>query len=205
MAKPRKKTGSLKLQPKLYIICEGKKRKSEYAYFSSFIKSLCFNEYRIKLVYTDKNTGKELVQVAKQSKEFKNDLAWIVYDKDGYTLHPQTFNDARQCNVEIAFSSISFEYWILLHFKYTSRAFSNSEELIKYLLEDFNFNYDKGDEDVYDKIKLDTNRAKTHAKRIQKYQEKAHTIGTPIYNFNPYTNINDLIEQIENICLKEKE
>ena len=57
------------------------------------------------------------------------DEVWVVFDKDGYTKHEEVFelakNGARE--VKIAFSSIAFEHWALLHFTKCSTAFPKSD------------------------------------------------------------------------------
>lgn len=60
----------------------------------------------------------------------KYDEAWAVFDKNGHSHHEQAFELAKteienKC-VNIAFSSISFEYWILLHFEENRTAFNKS-------------------------------------------------------------------------------
>ena len=74
---------------------------------------------------------------------------WVVYDKDGYSKHAETFDYAKRHNVKIAFSSISFETWILLHFGYTTRAFEKSEKIISYLKHKYHFDYSKNDYDTF--------------------------------------------------------
>jgi hypothetical protein len=59
------------------------------------------------------------------------DEAWAVFDKDGHTEHEQAFQLAEQeiegKKVRIAFSAISFETWILLHFEYCNNDFIKSQ------------------------------------------------------------------------------
>ncbi len=52
--------------------------------------------------------------------------AWAVYDHDNFTDHQFAKEHANQVNVNIAFSSISFEEWILLHFERNEKAFCKS-------------------------------------------------------------------------------
>jgi hypothetical protein len=199
MPKKRKKPGTRRLEKRLFIICEGMKDKSESAYFKSFIKSCKFkgDKVEVKVIDTNKNTGKELVKEAKNcKKEFPDDIAWVVYDKDGYTKHPETFDMAKNNNIKIAFSSISFEYWILIHYEYTSRPFEKSENIISYLNSNKYISYTKASTDIYMKTKSLMNTALANAKNIKDYQAKGNSVGTPVYNFNPYTNIDELIEEI---------
>lgn len=56
---------------------------------------------------------------------------WAVFDRNGHPAHVQAFQLARepvgQKLVNIAFSSIAFEHWILLHFEKNATAFVKSE------------------------------------------------------------------------------
>ncbi|MBF4515846.1 RloB domain-containing protein [Flavobacterium sp. ANB] len=58
------------------------------------------------------------------------DEVWAVYDKDGHASHQEAVelaqNRINNKNVNIAFNSISFEYWILLHFESNPTVFQKS-------------------------------------------------------------------------------
>jgi YHS domain-containing protein len=55
---------------------------------------------------------------------------WAVFDKDGHPNHEEAFElastDIAGKKVNIAFTSIAFEYWILLHFESNHTAFVKS-------------------------------------------------------------------------------
>ena len=61
----------------------------------------------------------------------ENDEVWAVFDHDGHPAIEQAFELAKDQGdgrkVNIAFSSISFEYWILLHFEPSLTTFEKSE------------------------------------------------------------------------------
>ena len=75
MPKSRKPAGSRRCAKRIYILCEGSDKHSEYAYLSALIKDtpLQGNTVQIELVPTEKNTGRELVEEAarKIEKKFK--------------------------------------------------------------------------------------------------------------------------------------
>lgn len=58
------------------------------------------------------------------------DEVWAIFDKDGHPKHEEAFELANVIvggkKVNIAFNSIAFEYWILLHFESNSTAFIKS-------------------------------------------------------------------------------
>lgn len=198
MPKARKKTGNRSIEKRLFIVCEGMADKSESAYFKSLIKDCNFagDKVVVSVKDTNKNTGKELVKEAIKIKEFPFDQAWVVYDMDGYTKHADTFSLARNKDINIAFTAIAFEFWLLLHFEFTSKSFSKSEEIIKYLKQKGYIDYSKGNSDIYCLTKKNVGDAIHRAKKLRKSQISATSYGTPIYKMNPYTNIDELIELI---------
>ena len=198
MPRERKQKGSRKLEKRLFIVCEGMADKSESAYFKALIKYYKFAGEKVVVAVKDnrKNTGKELVNEAKRIKEFPHDEVWLVYDMDGYTKHPETFSNAKDSAIKIAFSAISFEYWILLHFENTSRAFMKSIDVIKYMKDKNYIDYSKGSKNIYFETKDKLDYAVRNAKILRKTQFSGNPKGTPIYSLNPYTNIDNLISNI---------
>lgn len=202
MPRKRKEAGTRKVEKKLYILCEGADKHSEYAYLGALIKDTPIkgDKVHIELAPTKYNTGRELVEEAskKIDKKFKNiDEAWVVYDQDGYTLHKDTFEIAKQKNVKIAFSATAFEFWILLHFEYTTKQFPKSEDIIKELKDKNFIDYAKNSKDVYFLTKEKLPNAKQNAKKIRIEVEK-YDGNKKIYERNPYTNLDLLIEEIQN-------
>ncbi|MEE0999815.1 MAG: RloB family protein [Treponemataceae bacterium] len=200
MPKKRKQPGTRKYEKVIYILCEGADKHSEPAYFSSLIKNnpIKGNRVKVDIVKTEKNTGRELVQEAskKIEKDFKNiDEAWVVYDQDGYTKHAETFELAKTKNVNIAFTATAFEYWILLHYEYTSAIFPKSEDIIRYMTQKKYIDYKKASCDVYEKTANKLEIAMTNAHRLRRDKEITD-YNIPIYKRNPYTNIDVLIEKI---------
>lgn len=185
-----------RFEKRLFIVCEGSKEKSEDAYLSGFLKTCKIPEtVKVEIVETKQNTGRELVKKANECKEFDHDEAWVVYDKDGYTKHPETFELARVKEVNIAFSAISFEMWVLLHFRYSTTSFAKSENVIRYMKEENLFEYSKNMDDMYQAIikaggSLET--AMKNAKKIQKCQFESHA-SDKRYDFDAYTDVDQLI------------
>lgn len=58
------------------------------------------------------------------------DEVWAIFDKDGHPQHKEAFDladvNVNGKKVNIAFNSIAFEYWILLHFENNATAFMKS-------------------------------------------------------------------------------
>jgi hypothetical protein len=71
------------------------------------------------------------VRYARQILNKGVDEAWAVYDKDNHPMHKEAADEAARIidgkRVNIAFSSRSFEYYLLLHFEYLYHRFEETE------------------------------------------------------------------------------
>jgi hypothetical protein len=195
----RKKKKRKQLYPKFIIVCEGDK--TEPKYLKAYIEEKGFvrnHLAKVTIVDTKKNTAKELVKEAANLRELDKDELWVVFDKDGYTKHPEAFSSAKSKNVNIAFSSICFETWILMHFEYTTAAFMNYDDLFRRKLKDHLPEYDKGSEWLYSQIKEKTATAVANSTKLNRYSKEGHPAGTPVYQLNPYTDIPKLFNALDN-------
>ncbi len=195
----KKKKNTLKLKKRLYIVCEGEK--TEYNYFNDFIddSNVYTKLVEVKVLQTKKNTPKELINFLKGKRETKSDELWAVFDHDGHPNLSDAFDNAQKANIRIAFSNIAFEYWILLHFEETNRAFSKSRDIIGYLKQRNHFpDYQKGDKRLFERIKDKTSTAESRAKRSRQAMKKANP-GARVFEINPYTNVDELLESIRNV------
>lgn len=129
---PRK---NLKIKPKpiLFIACEG--TSSEYQYFASWAETDEAREIFERVnVYPDENENRPKTtpyQLFQRAKEALDDgsanFAWAVFDKDNHPNLPKTFFEAKTDGVKIAFSSRSFEEWVLMHFEKNNNIFNATE------------------------------------------------------------------------------
>jgi hypothetical protein len=126
-----RKKNNIQLKPVLFIACEG--TSSEFQYFESWAQAeeVLENFSRV-VVYPDekenrpKTTPYELLAIAKEKlQEGSADFAWVVFDKDMHPKLKETFAEAE--GVGIAFSSRSFEEWVLLHFEKNQMPFQATE------------------------------------------------------------------------------
>jgi len=197
MPKQRKQS-QRQYKKQIFIACEGKN--TERYYLNKF-KHLCEleNVVRVELLPHEHTSARELVEDVLKFKEAENDELWIICDKDGYTKHHEAFCTAKDNGVNIAFSSISFEYWLLLHFKYTAYSFTKSKNVEDFLKHNYLPGYDKSDENVFDKVKDKTQTAINNAKKLRKAIKTANYDDCKIYELNPYTNVDELLCAIENL------
>jgi hypothetical protein len=121
------------VKPVLFIACEG--ASSEYQYFESWAQTdIVLENFERVDVYPDehedkpKTTPYELFEKAKKVlEEGAADFAWVVFDKDMHPNLQKTFMEAEKAGVKIAFSSRSFEEWVLLHYEKNATNFDATE------------------------------------------------------------------------------
>jgi len=76
------------------------------------------------------------------------DSAWAVFDSERADNNPRLHNAlqlARSREISVALSNPCFEFWILLHDKYTTAPFINCAEVISRIKAEFNPGYKKND------------------------------------------------------------
>lgn len=192
-----------KRKPKhtIFIACEG--RNTEPLYFEN-IKEIEEDkeDYPFAItIYPDrecdvnpKTDAIGLVTVAIDAKNEYNEV-WVVFDKDGYTKHEEAFKLARNNDVKIAFSSISFETWILFHFERNQTQFLKSANIIsdKFVNnERYLADYNKtGEFNVYPYISDRIDKAYQNAAWVRKVTESEN-----IHKNNPYTDVDLLVKYL---------
>lgn len=202
-----------KIPNKMYIFCEG--TKTEPLYLEAFVEDRVSQKSKIiKIPPTRKNTPVQLVDEAiakKNSKETTDgDVFWVVYDRESVAkyskkLHCEAYAKAKKNNINIALSNVCFEFWVLLHFEYTTAhytCFDNlmAESKLKAFLKKAGINkYDKGSDILYFKIKGGIENAKARAVKVNSsvLESSANKKLEP-HEYSPYTNIHELLNAIEN-------
>lgn len=200
-SKGRTRKGEDKTPPKrMLILCEGQ---TEVVYFKGFVaEKNSRNRSRKKVnveVYQPKQFKPEalLKEAIKELKKAKKDQlpfdsVWIVFDRDEHPRIPETFAKAQKENVNIAYSATCFEFLVLLHFRYTSRNYSNCQELEQELQRQYIPNYKKGAKSIFKALKAQSSTAKANAERLlQSLDDQA------AYQQNPYTSVHLLLQALE--------
>jgi hypothetical protein len=118
----------------IFIACEG--RNTEPLYFESIAEEIEDEGNLVVTIYPErshqnpKTEALGLIREA-QSRGDEFDELWVVFDKNGYTKHSEAFalaeGNAHRKKVNIAFSSIAFEHWLLLHFEKCATPFVKSD------------------------------------------------------------------------------
>jgi RloB-like protein len=117
----------------IYILTEGH---TEEAYFSRIGEIIGTEDdwkYAVtvqvrEIVSGSKTDPINIVKEAKKSKPNYDEI-WVVFDKDRQRddKNEAAFALASKSKIRIAFSSISFEHWLILHFEKNSFAFQRSD------------------------------------------------------------------------------
>lgn len=189
----------------VFIACEGSN--TEPLYFEKLNEIMEEEDnYPFAItVYPDKELDKNpktdaigLVNVAIDCKEDFDEL-WVIFDKDGYTKHKEAFELAKENNINVAFSSISFESWVLLHFERSNMSFAKSANIIdekfrnnNRYLEDY---AKSGDYNLYPKIKDKTKKAFKNASWLRNWLN-LNNPNYSIYEVNPYTDVDSLVKKL---------
>ena len=152
-----------------------------------------------------KTDAKNLVKIASEARD-DYDEVWAVFDKDGYTKHQEAFENAQKPErgekvVNIAFSSIAIEHWILLHYEQNKMAFNKSEDVTDYLKgqEYFLDNPKDSETLIYSQLKEKTKIAIENAAWLRMEMEtELEANGGRIYELNPYVTVDELVRKLLN-------
>ena len=186
------------------IITEG--TVTEVNYFES-IKSIIDNKFkdRIKvessqLVLDIKGLGRgtrKLVEYAikRRSREDYSEV-WVVFDKDNFIDFDEAIELAHSVGINVAWSNVCFELWILLHFQDCSSdsvADEYSQKLDKHFKK-LKYNggkYEKDIKNIFELIKDNTSRA---IERSNKLMDDYKCSNIKTYSkMNPGTKVQHLV------------
>lgn len=189
------------------ILCEGE---TETNYFRGLTTQ---EKYRRKFagvgveVYKPKNhspvglvsEAKRKIAEAKKAKS-PYDFVWIVFDRDGHQNIPKAFSDAKDVSnpkIEIAFSITCFEYFILMHFTKTTKAFSKCDDVISELKKKYP-GYEKS-RNLFEDLKNKHEDACENSKWLCAQCSDDLDNGKKVYELSSYTNVHLLIDALNNL------
>ncbi|WP_017446863.1 RloB family protein [Gayadomonas joobiniege] len=211
---PKKKSNAKRaLVPAFHIFCEGEK--TEPYYIRGYIDEFHSDKKNILLVEdTKKNTPVQLVEAAIEHKKTttKNDVYWVVFDRESiakypHSLHLEARDLANRNNIEIGFSNVCFEFWLLLHMEYSTASYDSCSDLLaqsnlKSALKSRGIdNYDKGFAYLFNTLKADdgVQKAIKNAAKANKSALDSAENGKVLPHFlNPYTDVRDLFIDMDN-------
>jgi hypothetical protein len=192
---------------KVLIVCEGKK--TEPHYLIALRDHLKLSQANIKI---DPNSNSSPTSVVKYAKDlitdsFKDpyDHVFCVIDRDKHADFDTAIaqikgykNKDIDTKIHAIVSNPCFEFWILLHFDYTTKLFGISgdspcDDLIKNNLKNFIEDYEKGDKTIMlPIIRSGLEIAVANAKRANKTAKRNNTD-------NPTTQMDELVDYLKGL------
>ncbi len=182
------------------IVCEGEK--TEPNYFRALIDDLQLNTTNIKVA---KNTAgsspRNVVDTARKiyRKEKDYDTVFCVFDKDQHPSYREALDiikREKKCPIHAITSIPCFEFWILLHFRYTTKVFDSGHGSICANvisdLKEFLPKYEKGEANTYQIIKEHIPTAILNAKKAA---ASCKSSGTD----TPSTKIYSVVEYLQQL------
>lgn len=190
---------------KILIVCEGEK--TEPNYFAGAREYYELNTVNVEVRGDCSSDPMSIVSFAKQRyREEKDagdpfDKIYCVFDKDAHDTYAQAMDALTSASPKNVYSNVnsvpSFEYWLLLHFVYSTRPYTalpgNSSgnqvltELKKYIPD-----YDKGRKRIFFELIEQLEQAINYAKRALHESERNSTD-------NPSTRVYELVEVLQNL------
>ncbi len=188
---------------RILILCED--QKSSLLYLDSFKKDeklkRDLSAVSIDISQPTDNSPLGLVHEAKRRKKQAirerntfNEI-WVVLDKNGHANLDKAINMAESNKIDIALSIICFEYWILLHFERTTKAFTKCDRVIKYIKNSHFPDYEKCS-NCYNDLKDKIPYAIENGKWLEKQTKNDIQRGTHYYNLSAFTNVHKLVEKL---------
>jgi len=188
---------------KVLVVCEGEK--TEPNYFSELRDQFRLNSAAVEICGQGSDPH-SLFRFAQQRYRAEKkhgdpfDKVFCVFDKDSHASYSNARQAIRAARPKDTFEAIHsvpcFEYWLLLHFVYTTHPYSSlpgrsachqvEMELKQHMP------YSKGDKNIFNQLAGNIDRACDHAQRSLQAAERAGTD-------NPTTRVHRLVDYLQHI------
>jgi len=186
----------------ILIVCEG--GKTEPNYFTELKKAFRLSNANVMVCGRGSDPLSVVnfaIETFRREPEF--DRVYCVFDRDRHATYHAALDKVKRTRLSkgskiFAIPSVPcFEFWLLLHFTYTTKPFDASagnsacagviEELKKYLPA-----YRKSDQNIFNKIRDKLDNAITNARRVEEFHQ---TSGT----YNPSTLVHSLVKYLRDL------
>lgn len=121
----------------------------------------------------------------------KLDEVWCVFDRDNKEDLRAIFENASKHGVKIAFSSICFEYWLLLHSGCSSRLYQTCEEVLREIE-----SYKKADVQLLKRFVANVDVACSNARRRRK---EFNVEAAQIWERYSYSDVDLLVDVLRGV------
>ena len=190
----------------ILIVCEGL---TEEKYFKSLRTALGLKSTEI--VIADNKKDSAPINIVKKAelihlRDDGYDYIYCVFDKDEH----QSFQSARTRIQKLsnqkrmplpifeAISIPSFEFWVLLHFQKTDKAFNSSSEIIDVLIKNKHINnYKKNDDTLAKNLVGKVDIAIKNSIWLETLEH--------VQNENPSTNVHQLVQKMQSFQFKHQQ
>ncbi len=179
---------------KVLIICEGEK--TEPIYFHGLKNYLRLNSANVAIV----GEGATPAKIVERAKELDMrekrmgdpfDKIFCVFDKDTHADYQKALDQCAQKNYAAIMSVPAFEYWLLLHFRYTTKPYNDASS-VTHDLKEWMPDYHKSYPGIFDELRNKLETAKGNAAQSLKAAEHADTD-------NPSTKAHRLVQSLQDI------
>ncbi|MCE7982729.1 MAG: RloB domain-containing protein [Caldilinea sp. CFX5] len=183
---------------RVLIVCEGSK--TEPNYFRELVEHLRLNTANVEIDGDSDPSPKSVVAHAKRryQQEEGFDRVFCVFDKDEHSTYQQAVRDLAAEELADVFTAITsvpcFEYWLLLHFIFTTKPYARSESYSpgQHVLRDLKAHlpaYSKGSQAIYLQLIPYTDLAIRYAERAGQQAAQNQTD-------NPTTQVHRLVSYL---------
>lgn len=201
----RRRTAQRDPRDRVLIVCEG--AKTEPNYLKELMRSLNLTSVNVEVYGRECDSSPvSVVNFAKNlyDKDRDYDRVYCVFDLDSHQSYNQALEKIRNMRLKKghsmnAITSIPcFEFWLLLHFQYTTGKFpktgnkSACDTLISKLKKHIP-NYQKRSEGIFTKTKGKLPTAIANAKKVEKYHRTSDT------DNHPSTKVYQLVEYLQEL------
>ena len=180
---------------KVLIVCEGEK--TEPNYFKGLKNHLRLKTANVEIIGEGATPAKIVERAKELEKREKErgdpyDKVFCVFDKDRHTDYQKALGQLKSRKNYAAITSVpAFEYWLLLHFRYTTSPYQDTAELLRDLKKNLP-DYKKNDTGIFGTLKDKLETAKKNAAQSLEAARQADTD-------NPSTKVHILVEALQAI------
>ncbi len=190
---------------RVLIVCEGEK--TEPLYFNGLKDHYELNSANVEVCGDCGSDPCSIVEYARQQYRESKDIGdaydriFCVFDKDSHTGYDEALDALRNVKPKGLYMAITsvpcFEYWLLLHFIYTTAAFvsqpgNSACNQLLHELREYIPSYSKGRAGIFSELTEQMDFAISNAKRALTAAETVHTD-------NPTTCVHELVAYLQNI------
>ncbi|MGL4860854.1 MAG: RloB family protein [Enterobacteriaceae bacterium] len=190
---------------KLLIVCEGEK--TEPNYFAEARDYYSLNTVNVEIRGDCRSDPMKIVDFAQQRYREENDAGdpfdrvFCVFDKDQHATYTRALNvlaSATPDNTYFPINSVPcFEYWLLLHFIYSTRSYTalpdnSSGKQVLAELKNYLPDYEKGAQTIFSNLVNQLEQARHRAERALQESERNQTD-------NPSTRVHELIQVLQKL------